>query len=62
MITPEQRANQLQAMFMKIVDDEKMAWRLTWLSTENMEWAAHFKYEQDYFSKMKKYIYEKESN
>jgi hypothetical protein len=59
MISATERADQVYRAFMSIVNDPELAKKLTFLSIENMSWAAHTKYEADYFSKMKKHIYEK---
>lgn len=55
---PEIRAQQIFDAFMMIVNDKELAKRLAFLSIENMSWAAHVRHESEYFSKMKKHIYE----
>lgn len=62
MMSPETRADQVYNAFMNIVGDANVAKQLTYLSIENMGWASYTKHEDDYFKKMKKHIYEKESN
>jgi len=58
MITPKERADQIYNAFFMIVNDKDLAKKLSLLSVDNMSWAAYVKHESDYFSKMKKHIYD----